>query len=252
MTQAQQDDENIVLYVQRSLEEEEEFHFLRHEFLQKINITNLGVKLVRLKSRIQKNQKAGEEDLETLQKYLEDYTTARRNYRYLHGHKEMNKSELRTRKLLPSRFFQCRYDFNDPFHPHYAFFKNDDGHIDPLRRIFMKYLPLRLAYSAEERRQRRKEYSEGKEPEYVSKFVDRSVRLLVALIGGLFCLITVSVAVVMFALSLSFGVKASNVETLVSTATYAAVLVVFVGTSTGGSGGEGGTDGASPALSAVG
>ena len=180
----------------------------------------------------------------------------------------MNKSELRTRKLLLSRFFQSRDDFNDPFHSHYAFFKNDDGHIDPLRRIFMKYLPSRLTYSAEERRQRRKEYNEGKEPKYVSKFVDRSVRLLVALIGGLFLvapmivmtinasqnksLITVSVAVVLFALSLSFGVKVSNVETLVSTATYAAVLVVFVGTSTGGSGGSGGTDGASPAPSAVG
>ncbi|KAK0743525.1 hypothetical protein B0T18DRAFT_415393 [Schizothecium vesticola] len=246
------DDENIVLYVQRSLEEEEEFHFLRHEFLQRVNITNLGVKLVRLKSRIQKNQKAGEEDLETLQKYLEDYTTAIRNYRYHHGHKELDKAELRGRKLLLSRFFQSKDDFNDPFHSHYAFFKDDDGLIDPLRKIFMKYLPLRLTYSAQERRQRRKEYSEGKEPKYVSKFVDRSVRLLVALTGGLFLvapmivmtidasqnksLITVSVAVVLFALSLSFGVKVSNVETLVSTATYAAVLVVFVGTSAGNSG----------------
>lgn len=36
-------------------------------------------------------------------------------------------------------------------------------------------------------------------------------------------LITVSVAVIAFALLLSFGVKLSNVETLVSTATYAAV-----------------------------
>lgn len=46
-------------------------------------------------------------------------------------------------------------------------------------------------------------------------------------------LVTVSVAVVNFALILAFGVKVSNVETLVSTATYAAVLVVFVGTSGG-------------------
>jgi hypothetical protein len=46
-------------------------------------------------------------------------------------------------------------------------------------------------------------------------------------------LVTVSAFVLLFALSLSFGVKVSNIETLVSTATYAAVLVVFVGTSSG-------------------
>jgi hypothetical protein len=44
-------------------------------------------------------------------------------------------------------------------------------------------------------------------------------------------LITVSVAVLLFASALSVVMKTSNSETLVSTATYAAVLVVFVGTS---------------------
>lgn len=53
--------------------------------------------------------------------------------------------------------------------------------------------------------------------------------------------VTVSMAVVIFALVLSFGIKVSNVETLVSTATYAAVLVVFVGTSSGGGGGNDGS-----------
>lgn len=46
--------------------------------------------------------------------------------------------------------------------------------------------------------------------------------------------ITVSVAVLIVALILSFGIKVSDMNTLVSTATFAAVLVVFVGTSTGG------------------
>lgn len=42
-------------------------------------------------------------------------------------------------------------------------------------------------------------------------------------------LITVSVAVVTFALLMALGVRVSNVETLISTATYAAVLMVFLG-----------------------
>lgn len=46
-------------------------------------------------------------------------------------------------------------------------------------------------------------------------------------------LATASVSVIVFALILSFAIRLSNVETLVSTATYAAVLVVFVGTSVG-------------------
>jgi hypothetical protein len=44
-------------------------------------------------------------------------------------------------------------------------------------------------------------------------------------------LVTVSAAVVLFAGVLTFGVRVTNVEALVSTATYAAVLVVFVGSS---------------------
>ena len=54
-------------------------------------------------------------------------------------------------------------------------------------------------------------------------------------------LIVTSVAVFLFAVFLALGIYSSNMDTLVATATYAAVLVVFVGTSlssssTGGSG----------------
>jgi hypothetical protein len=47
-------------------------------------------------------------------------------------------------------------------------------------------------------------------------------------------LIVVSVSVLIFAVFLSSGIHASNQETLAATATYAAVLVVFVGTSGAG------------------
>lgn len=145
------------------------------------------------------------------------------------------------------RFFQSPDDFSDPFYSHYAFFADGDAKVDPIRNAVMARLPVRLTYSKDEKRQRRKEYGEGKTPKQVSKFVDRSVRLIVSVAGGLFLvlpvivmslqpslvksLITVSAAVLLFAFGLSFGVRVSNVETLVSTATYAAVLVVFVGTS---------------------
>jgi hypothetical protein len=47
-------------------------------------------------------------------------------------------------------------------------------------------------------------------------------------------LVTVSGAVVLFALCISLVFKADNRETLTATATYAAVLMVFVGTSGAG------------------
>lgn len=59
--------------VKRSLNEEEEFHFQRFEFLQRLNLAQLQVKLVRLKSKIQASNCASEEDLVTLQETLQNY-----------------------------------------------------------------------------------------------------------------------------------------------------------------------------------
>jgi hypothetical protein len=161
---------------------------------------------------------------------------------------------MRLRKQLLQRYFQSPSDFQDPFHSHYAFFEDERSQVDPLRATLMRYLPVALSYSAEERRQRPREYEEGKAPLLVSAFVDRSVRFLTAMTGGGFLvgpmlimalgpsltksLLTVSVALVVFSLVLSFGIRVSNVETLVATATYAAVLVVFVGTSSVGTAGN--------------
>jgi VIT1/CCC1 family predicted Fe2+/Mn2+ transporter len=88
----------------------------------------------------------------------------------------------------------------------------------------------------------------GHPPEEVSKFVDRLARFIVAVIGGAALivpmlimslphvnvtksLVTTSISVLLFAAALSSGFRASNTDTLVATATYAAVLVIFVGTS---------------------
>ena len=268
------DSENFIRYVNRSLDEEEDFHFLRFEFLQRLNLAQLQVKLVRTKSQLQKSGKVSATELETLQTTLAAYgkpacrlhslphrncrsltdtnslATAIRDYRDLRSAKHIDNTEANKRKLLLQRFFQSENDFNDPFHSHYAFFKHGEKQIDSVRRALMRYLPSRLAYSDEERRQRSREYGEGKPPLRISQFVDRLVRFGVAITGGTFLVVpmlimainpsqvkslaTVSVSVLVFSLILSFVIRLTNVETLVSTATYAAVLVVFVGTSVGG------------------
>lgn len=61
------DNENFVQYVNRSLDEEEDFHFLRFEFLQRLNLAQLEVKLVRMKSQFHKSGKASPIELENLQ-----------------------------------------------------------------------------------------------------------------------------------------------------------------------------------------
>ncbi|PQE31408.1 VIT family domain-containing protein [Rutstroemia sp. NJR-2017a WRK4] len=245
---AYNDNKNLLDYVTRSLTEEEEFHFLRFEFLQRLNIVHMQTDLARKKSKFQKERKATADDMHDLKITMRDYATAIRDYQYLKTKHSLKKVEMRKRKLLLQRYFQTPGDFNDPFQSHYSYFEDAHEKIDPLRTIFMRYLPARLTYSHKERGERSKEYSEGKAPKEVYVFVDRLVRFIVASVGGIFLvvpmiimslgpsqtksLVTVSVSVTIFALMLSFGIRISNAEALVSTATYAAVLVVFVGTST--------------------
>ncbi|KAJ5657560.1 uncharacterized protein N7484_001209 [Penicillium longicatenatum] len=232
---------DLVEYVNRSLDEEEEFHFLRFEFLQRLNIVRLELDLVHLKGQFQRDKRAAVKDLDTLESKLQDY--AIRNYQFLKNKKALKKGEARSRRLLLQRFFQARV--NDGFHSHYCYFQDADERVDPLRGALMRYLPSWLTFSREERISRGKEYSERRVPREVSAFVDRLTRLILAFAGGIFLvvpmiimilhpsqtksLVTVSVCVTVFALVLSLVIRVSNVETLVSTATYAAVLVVFIG-----------------------
>ncbi|KAM0330548.1 hypothetical protein ACHAQA_003495 [Verticillium albo-atrum] len=253
---ADTDARNFIEYVNRSLREEEEFHFLRFEYLQRLNLTHFHVTLARLKSKFKKQGTCSPEEHQLLQKLLRDYATAIRDYRALRTSKAVPASDMGERKALLQAHFQSPADHLDPFHSHYAFFEDQDEtahQIDPLRRALMRRLPRALAFSREEKRRRAREYADGKAPHHVSALVDRLVRFLVALTGGGFLvgpmmimalrpsltksLVAVSAALVLFSLVLSFGIRVSNIETLVATATYAAVLVVFVGTSSGGIGG---------------
>ena len=70
---AESEAQSFVSYVHRSLDEEESFHFMRFEFLQRLNLSHFHVKLARIKSRVQKKGECSEDELETLQVLLKDY-----------------------------------------------------------------------------------------------------------------------------------------------------------------------------------
>ena len=108
-------------------------------------------------------------------------------------------------------------------------------------------MPRRLTYTKAEMDSRIDAYLQGLPPQTISPFVDKLTRFIIAFTGGAALvvpmlimklpfmsqtksLVTVSVAVTLFASLMSVGVRASNSETLIATTTYAAVLVVFVGT----------------------
>jgi hypothetical protein len=121
---------------------------------------------------------------------------------------------------------------------------------DAVREYLRKHLHRRLAWSPDERNANRVGYNLGLPPLMYSEFLDRLARFIVAV--GCGCslivpmlvmsfspsqtktLVTVSVAVVLFALVISLAFHTDNNDTLSATATYAAVLVVFVGINGGG------------------
>jgi hypothetical protein len=73
-TMAAYNESEILLdYVTRSLTEEEEFHFLRFEFLQRLNIVHMQTELARRKSRFQKERKATDDDMNDLKIKMRDY-----------------------------------------------------------------------------------------------------------------------------------------------------------------------------------
>lgn len=114
--------------------------------------------------------------------------------------------------------------------------------------MLKRILPRSVTYTKDEMRLRDEEFLFGQPPHEVSPFVDVLARFLVAFLGGALLVVpmlvmrlpnvnvvkslcTVSLSVLIFAGALSVFFKAKNTDTLIATATYAAVLVVFVGTS---------------------
>lgn len=172
-----------------------------------------------------------------------------RDYDYFSHLAEFSKSESDQRRRDLRYFFsEIGATPNDPYNSRFCdLSRHTIRPTDPLRRFLKDNLPRRLTWTTAEMERRDNEYMDKKKPESVSPFVDKLARFLVAFIGGASLvvpmlvmsldqnqtksLITTSVAVVLFAAAMSVGFEASNENTLAATATYAAVLVVFVGTS---------------------
>ncbi|KAI4656000.1 hypothetical protein J4E93_000716 [Alternaria ventricosa] len=243
---------DLLRYITRSLGEEEEFHFLRFEKLQRTNIVAQQMQLFELRLKFDRTQSASVDDLGNLKDSLKDYVTAIRDYQFIRSRKSVEREDMHQRRLMLQAYFQARFGDGDVFWSHYAYFDETAATIDPFRSFLMGKLPNYLTYTKNKRSDRQAAYTDGKGPKDVSPFVDHLARFVIAITGGLFLvvpmlvmafntsqrksLITVSLSVFLFALALSFGVRTSNIEALVSTATYAAVLVVFVGTSSGDGG----------------
>jgi len=64
---------DLLRYIARSLEDEEEFHFLRFESLQRTNIAAQQLELFELKLKFQNAQDVSTKDLDDLKYTLKDY-----------------------------------------------------------------------------------------------------------------------------------------------------------------------------------
>jgi hypothetical protein len=148
-------------------------------------------------------------------------------------------------------------EFNNPalveLNPMYWSFKgpsrSPQAPPDGLRMFLKAVLPKRLAYS-KERSQSNVKNMFGKPPKEVSPFVDKLATFFIAFAGGVALivpmvimilnpsqaksLITVSAAVILFAVVIAFTFNVSYMDTVTATTAYAAVLVVFVGVGNGG------------------
>lgn len=67
------ENEGLLEYVRRSVQDDEDFHFMRFESLQRTNLVALQVKLVCLKDTLRKEKDISNSDLELLRSTLEQY-----------------------------------------------------------------------------------------------------------------------------------------------------------------------------------
>ena len=70
---AKSHNEELLQYVERSLKEDKDFHFLRFEKLQRINLVALQMKLIRTKAALSEASTISDDNLENLRTTLEQY-----------------------------------------------------------------------------------------------------------------------------------------------------------------------------------
>jgi len=176
---------------------------------------------------------------------------ALRNYEYMTKFPESRSWEFVQVASQFSAAFPEMAILPDAFDSEYLEYRNFTGSgsspppLDPIQDWLRKHLPRKLAWATSERLQRRSDYSHGRLPQELSPFVDHFARAIFAVCGGATLLvpmivmslhpslakslITVSVAIVLFAILLSEVFIVTYSDILTFTMAYAAVLVVFVG-----------------------
>ncbi|KAH6843323.1 hypothetical protein B0I37DRAFT_215933 [Chaetomium sp. MPI-CAGE-AT-0009] len=227
----------------------QEPRFLIFRGLQLMNISHMQNELAKLKHDIMTTKTATPQQTESLTIVLHDYTNAIRDYEYLTRLTPITGSQARRGHLDLERVFgDDAYHFIDEGSGYRRLADPSLLPTDNFREMLKRHLPRSVTYTKYDIRNRTDEYFNNEPPEQVSPFVDRLARFLVAFLGGAMLvvpmmvmrlpevtvvksLVTVSISVVAFAGALSVLFRASNTETMVATATYAAVLVVFVGVS---------------------
>jgi hypothetical protein len=151
------------------------------------------------------------------------------------------------REGLTDAFNEIASEPADPYNSNYRLLENlpKTVRFDLLRDILRRMLPRSLTYSTEEKRRRTLQYVKKKPPTEISSVVDLLARSTIAFVSGASLIVpmvimslgksltkslaTTSIAVLILAGFLSFVIRTPNAETIVTTAAYAAVLVVFVG-----------------------
>ncbi|KAF2787943.1 hypothetical protein K505DRAFT_287021 [Melanomma pulvis-pyrius CBS 109.77] len=228
-----------------------------------MNITHLLNQLSRIKAKIEHNKTVDSEQMNLLRRTLRQYgkntVDAIRDYKLMSSLSELpdyaDDKRISLEGAFPYLARPYQGEVNQPYDTRYRTTKEKKTQSpDPIREILRKTLPNRLSWTEEEREARRPEYSAGISPETYSHFLDSVARFVIGTLGGCALivpmvimvfnpslpksLVVVSVAVVLFALILGMVFKTNNKDTIVTTATYAAVLVVFVGSSGSGAGAE--------------
>ncbi|KAH7378609.1 hypothetical protein BKA64DRAFT_585735 [Cadophora sp. MPI-SDFR-AT-0126] len=242
-------DNEVYNFVQHKGSNADTLVFAEFKKLQRLNLVELQNELATLKGDIHTAEKVTVAQRKELRRLLSEYAQAIRDVEYMNELDVLDQVEAREQQLSLTESFQdIASKRGAPYDTRYLRLPSTlQQKPDAVREALRKYLLRSLSWTTEEKRLRRNDYYQGRPPHIYSTFVDRLARFIMAFVGGAALLIpmiimvfdsslskslaTTSVSVLLFAGFLSFGISASNQDTLAATATYAAVLVVFVGTS---------------------
>lgn len=222
--------------------------------MQRINIIHPQNKLARHKGAVWKDYAVEEGIAEGLTATLHRYANAIRDYAYFASLQGIEGSLARENRAdLTDAFPLIGSMPGDSFNTEYRRLPDSSLiPVDPLRKRLkaIRWIPPHITYTESEHLRRIDNYFGGHPPEKVSPFVDKLARFIVAVAGGFSLIIpmiimrvrgdlnwslaTACIAVLLFAGAISTMLHANNTETVVATAAYAVVLVVLVGTGSGG------------------